>query len=90
MVPNKFHVRVLSRSQPERKPEDVFPTQYKLNTPRDLRRAFGDGADVFVTRKAPEPAYHFGRPWLYRLFKSMNKHSPDAVQPILDVYVRKH
>lgn len=90
MVPNKFHVNVLSRSQPDRKPEDVFPTQYKMNTPRDLRQAFGAEADVFVTRKAPEPAYHFGRPWLYRFFKWMNKHSPDAMQPILDVYVRKH
>ncbi|MGW0161203.1 class I SAM-dependent methyltransferase [Mycobacterium sp. NPDC003323] len=91
MVPNKFHVKVLSRSQPDRKPEDVFPTQYKMNTRRDLQRVFRDGdrADVFVTRKAPEPAYHFGRPWLYRFFKFMNKHSPDNVQPILDVYVRK-
>lgn len=90
MVPNKFHTKVLSRSQPDRKPEDVFPTQYKMNTVRDLQRAFGSDADVFVTFKAPEPAYHFGRPSLYRFIKWMNKHSPDAVLPILDVYIRKH
>lgn len=89
IVPSRHHVRVLSRSQPDRKPEDVFPTQYKLNTPRDLRRAFGVGADIFIVEKASEPAYHFGRPWLYRLFKWMNKHSPDALLPVLDVYVRK-
>lgn len=88
-VPNSLHVRVLSRSQPDRKPEDVFPTEYKLNTPRDLRKAFGAGAEIFITRKAADPAYHFGNPWLYRLIKSINKYSPDALLPVLNVYVRK-
>lgn len=90
LVPNRFHVKVLSRSQPNRKAEDVFPTRYRLNTRRDLRRAFGEGADIFVTPKAPEPAYHFGRPFLYRIFRWLNKHAPDAFLPMLDIYVRKH
>ncbi len=90
MVPNRYHVGVLSRSQPHRKPEDVFPTKYNLNTPRALRRAFGEGADVFITKRAPEPAYHFGRPWVFRSFKAIDKHTPDSLLPILDVYVRKH
>lgn len=89
MVPNSFHVRVLSRSQPDRKPEDVFPTHYKLNTPRDLRKAFGNGAEVFITKKAADPAYHFGKPWLYRFVKAINKHSPDALLPVFDIYIRK-
>lgn len=89
-MPNRLHVKVLSRSQPNRKAEDVFPTRYLLNTRRDLRRAFGDGVDIFVTPKAPEPAYHFGRPFLYRIFRWLNKHSPDAFMPMLDIYVRKH
>lgn len=88
-VPNRLHVRVLSRSQPERKAQDVFPTRYRMNTARALRTVFGDDAEVFVTHKAPEPAYHFGRPWLYRVLKSLNKHCPDSMLPILDVYVRK-
>jgi SAM-dependent methyltransferase len=90
MVPNKHHVRVLSQGQPDRKPEDVFPTQYKLNTARDLRKVFGGGADIFIAKKASEPGYHFGRPWLFWLFKTWSKHSPDALLPVLDVYVRKH
>jgi SAM-dependent methyltransferase len=89
MVPNRHHVRVLSQGQPDRKPEDVFPTQYKMNTPRDLKKAFGPGAEVFIARKASEPAYHFGRPLLFRLFKAWGKHCPDAFLPVLDVYVRK-
>lgn len=89
-VPNQVHVRVLSRSQPNRKPEDVFPTRYTLNTPGDLRSAFGPDVDIFITKKASEPAYHFNRPCIYRFLKWMNKHSPDALLPLLNVYVRKH
>ena len=90
IVPSRHHVTVLAHSQPDRKPEDVFPTYYRMNTVAALRRAFGKRADVYVARKAPEPAYHFGRPWIYRLVKSMNKHAPDALLPIIHVYVRKH
>ncbi len=88
-VPNRFHVTMLSRIQVERKPEDVFPTFYKLNTIRDLTSAFGDHADIFVTRKAAEPAYHFGNAAIYRAIRWMNKHFPDALLPVLDIYIRK-
>ena len=89
IVPNRFHEKVLTRGQSERKSEDIFPTRYKLNTLPDLRNAFGDQADLFVIRKASEPAYHFGKPWIYRLIKFTNKHFPDALLPVLDVYIRK-
>jgi len=89
LVPSSFHVRVLSRSQPHRKAEDVFPTRYKLNTPRALLNSFGGGADIFIAKKASEPAYHFGRPVIYRSVKWMNKHCPDAFMPAIDVYIRK-
>jgi hypothetical protein len=32
MVPNRLHVGALSKIQPGRKAEDVFPTHYRLNT----------------------------------------------------------
>ena len=89
MVPSRYHIAVLSRSQPQRKPEDVFPTRYKLNTFQGLSGAFGRSADVFIVRRAPEPVYHFGNPWLYRLIKWVNKHAPDRLLPVMDVYVRK-
>jgi SAM-dependent methyltransferase len=88
-VPNRLHVRVLTRSQPDRKPEDVFPTAYRLNTPRALRRAFGERAEIFIVKKASEPSYYFGNPWLYRFMKSVNKYTPEAFLPVLDVYIRK-
>lgn len=88
-VPNRLHVRALSSIQPGRKAQDVFPTCYGLNTPNDLRRAFGPDAEVFVARRASEPAYHFGHPFVYRVTKWFNKHLPEALQPLLLVYVRK-
>lgn len=39
-VPNRLHARALQRLQPGRMPQDVFPTRYKLNTRKDIRRAF--------------------------------------------------
>lgn len=88
-VPNRLHVRALSSIQPGRKAQDVFPTCYGLNTPSALRRAFGPGAEVFVARRSSEPAYHFGHPLVYRVTKWFNKHLPEALQPLLLVYVRK-
>ena len=89
LVPSRHHVRVLSRSQPDRKPEDVFPTTYLMNTRKALVEAFGTNVDIFIVRKASEPDYHFGRTWMYRLVKWTNKHAPDALLPVLDVFIRK-
>jgi SAM-dependent methyltransferase len=88
LVPNRFHSAALASIQPDRLPEDVFPTRYRLNTPRALRAAFA-GADVAVVRTAAEPAYHFGSPWVYRLIRLADKHLPQMLQPMLYVYIRK-
>jgi SAM-dependent methyltransferase len=89
MVPNRLHASSLTMVQPGRKPEDVFPTLYRMNSRSALRKAFGGGAEIFVTGWASEPAYHFGRPSVYRLLKWTNKHLPTALQPSLFIYVRK-
>jgi hypothetical protein len=83
-----MHRSALATIQPDRQPEDVFPTRYRLNTPTALRRAFPN-ADVFVTRTAAEPAYYFGSPLLYRLGRWIDKHLPNTLQPLLNVYIRK-
>jgi SAM-dependent methyltransferase len=38
LVPNRYHKSVLSRAQPHRKEEDIFPTVYRCNTLWKLRR----------------------------------------------------
>ncbi len=84
-----MHGSALTAIQPDRKPEDVFPTTYRMNTKRDLRAAFGAGMELFITRGASEPGYHLGRPFVYRIVRWMNKHLPNALQPTLFVYARK-
>lgn len=88
-VPNRLHSRTLAAVQPGRKPQDVFPTRYKLNRRSTLNRIFGDSAEVFVTYGSSEPAYHFGSPLLYRGVKWLDKHLPDTFQPMLFAYIRK-
>jgi SAM-dependent methyltransferase len=88
LVPNRMHRGALTAIQPDRLPEDVFPTRYRVNTPRAIRKAFPE-TDVFVVRSGSEPAYHFGSPRVYRVARWVNKHLPDALQPMLYVYIRK-
>jgi SAM-dependent methyltransferase len=88
-VPNRLHVRALTYIQPQRKSVDVFPTLYRLNTSKALRRAFGSQADVFTVYISGEPGYHFGKPLLYKMFLSLHKHLPSRLQPFLIVYIRK-
>jgi SAM-dependent methyltransferase len=89
LVPNSMHVATLRSVQPGRKAEDVFPTYYRLNTPKALKRVFGSGADVYAVRGASEPGYHFGSPLVFRVVRWINKHVPSALQPTLYVYIRK-
>ena len=89
VVPNRLHARALTRIQPGRKSLDVFPTAYRLNTPRAIRRAFGSEVDIYCVYFSGEPAYHFGNPILYRFTKWLHKHLPDSLQPLLIVYILK-
>jgi SAM-dependent methyltransferase len=89
LVPNRLHVRALSYIQPRRKSVDIFPTVYRLNTPKALKRAFGSRVDIHTVYLSGEPAYHFGNPILYRIAKWLHKHLPDRLQPLLIVYIHK-
>jgi SAM-dependent methyltransferase len=90
LLPNRLHIKALSSIQPWRRPEDVFPTRYQMNTAKALRRLFGPAADVSVTCWPAEPAYHLGSPAVYATVKWMNKHLPPVLQPTFHVYIRKH
>ncbi|MEB3980339.1 class I SAM-dependent methyltransferase [Mycobacterium sp. 663a-19] len=89
LIPNRLHVRSLRVVQPERKSQDVFPTRYRMNSRSALRKAFGGGADMFITGWASEPCYHFGSPFIYRVVKWTHRHLPAGLQPILFVYIQK-
>ncbi|HKR41463.1 MAG TPA: class I SAM-dependent methyltransferase [Paraburkholderia sp.] len=76
LVPNGRHAQVLKRVQPGRRGGDVFPTLYKLNSVRDVKKHF-PGCGVYHYVDSAEPAYFFGREWIYRSFLLLHKVLPE-------------
>lgn len=61
LVPNALHIRALRFLQPHRKAIDIFPTRYRLNTFKELRKRFPMGQwQSYVFTWNAEPAY-FGQ-----------------------------
>ena len=89
LVSNRLHRKVLHRVQPARADGDVFPTVYAMNTPGAIRRYFASHCEVVAYPFTPEPAYHFDSPLLYRFFRTVHKHLPDALATNLFVFARK-
>jgi SAM-dependent methyltransferase len=68
LAPNRSHARLLTKIQPERKEIDVFPTRYRLNSFRALRRHFPKARwEHFSYTWSPEPAYFFGSSAMFAL-----------------------
>jgi SAM-dependent methyltransferase len=84
LVPNRLHARALSRIQPGRLAEDVFPTAYLLNRPSAIERYFGHSANVYYYSTSAVPSYHFGSLALMRLLQLAHRFIP----PIFDVGLR--
>jgi SAM-dependent methyltransferase len=90
LLPNRFHSRVLSRIQPGRPSKDVFPTVYRLNRPRAVRRYFGHGADVYHYSTSAVPSYHFGSMALMRLEQLVHRLTPPMLDVGLRFFIQKH
>ncbi|MDB5440507.1 MAG: methylase involved in ubiquinone/menaquinone biosynthesis [Caulobacteraceae bacterium] len=88
VVANSRHVALLSKVQPDRKPQDVFPTVYRCNTRGQLRAMFqgyDDHSYVYVS----EPSYYFGKRWAFRILSVFHKLLPGPLVGNLFVFVRK-
>lgn len=89
-VPNLFHTRLLSRLQPDRQPQDIFPTAYHLNTRRDLEHYFSnDQYDHFVYGWDPEPAYAGASEMATRSFAVASRFTPERLRAVLMVFLRR-
>jgi SAM-dependent methyltransferase len=86
---NRRHVQLLRRVQPNRRQFDVFPTHYRLNTPATIKRHFGHAADVVTYAVSGDPAYHFEKPVIYKLFQWLHASTPKGLQPILLTFIQK-
>jgi SAM-dependent methyltransferase len=90
LVPAHLHVRVLHRIQPGRITADVFPTYYRCNSVRRLRRALlRHSDDLVVQTHEPEPAYLSFSRLLYALAVFHQRHAPRRFRRLLFACARK-
>jgi SAM-dependent methyltransferase len=91
LVPNRAHVKFLTVLQPRRKDIDVFPTEYRLNTPRDLRKYFPDGRwQRYAYTWNPEPAYFSDSIPAWAIMITIFKLLPQRFGSVFLFYARKN
>jgi SAM-dependent methyltransferase len=83
-IPNKYHERVLAKSQPDRKENDVFPTFFRCNTISAVKRQMAmHGFRAVVYGYEAEPSYlHFSK-LAYGLGVLHQKFAPGFLRPAI-------
>jgi SAM-dependent methyltransferase len=85
VVPHRFHAALVRRPQ-----EDVFPTVYRCNSRRKLRRTLErHGFDSVVQAVEAEPGYLSFSSFLYALGVLHQRYAPSALRDMLFAYARK-
>jgi SAM-dependent methyltransferase len=89
-IPNSLHVRLLRLLQPHRKPEDVFPTRYKMNDRRSLRRHFQRSEwDHCSYGYNGVPGYHANSRVLFRIIELWCWLMPPPLSAKFHVFLKK-
>jgi SAM-dependent methyltransferase len=84
LVPNGYHKQILSRAQPARKDEDVFPTLYRCNTVFTLRRHMAKHRFRAVAYGfESEPRYLSFSKFAYALGVLHQKFAPGFMRPAI-------
>jgi SAM-dependent methyltransferase len=90
LIPNRAHVRLLSRLQPGRQTIDVFPTQYRMNTLSHIRRWFKRAEwDDYSYIVNSEPPYVQGSILMMRLMQFYWRVTPSMLHTNIHVFVRR-
>jgi SAM-dependent methyltransferase len=79
---------LLKRTQPNRRDEDCFPTYYRLNSLRQLKRIFRHYEDYSYLYVA-EPAYTFGSKFVEPCLTLLHRFAPKAFVGNLFIFMRK-
>ena len=87
LVPNRLHRKFLKYIQPDRPGEDIFPTEYKINTLGAMRKCFPD-CEVHFYRTSGEPAYYLNNRFVYAVMLMIHKLLPDFLQTSIAFFVR--
>lgn len=88
IIPNALHKKFLSKAQPDREKEDVFPTVYRLNSPRAVKKYFS-GCDVQWYYHCGDPAYYFGSEIMYRMLLLLHRFLPPKLSPSICFFIQK-
>jgi SAM-dependent methyltransferase len=88
LVPNRLHAAALRWVQPLRQARDVFPTEYKLNTPAQVRRHF-DGCRVEYYSDGLAPAYTFGNRALKWVLTKLHEAFPETFSTAICFFIEK-
>ncbi len=89
-VPNSLHVSVLKRAQPDRLPEDVFPTIYRMNTRRAISALFPTkNWEVHMYPHNPEPAYFGNSAALLRVADAVLSRAPNSLSATWSIFIRR-
>jgi SAM-dependent methyltransferase len=88
VIGNAQHAKVLASVQPDRRREDIFPTVFKLNSLRQIRRVF-PGWDNYSYIYSAEPRYFFGSRCVYRLLQFLHNHAPKSLTGNVFIFLRK-
>lgn len=90
LIPEKLHEKLLTRLQPERKKEDVFPTWYRMNELAVLRRLFPPERYLHCSYCiSAEPAYLPRRVWVWRIATAVDRVLPAFLQSNILFFVQK-
>ncbi len=90
LLPNRHHARVLTRVQANRQEKDVFPTLYRCNTVRAVRRELKKrGLEAVVLGYEAEPSYlHFSK--LAYFFGVLHQRfAPSVLRPAIFAFAQK-
>lgn len=88
LAPRRLHGGLLSVSQPERKPKDVFAAFYKMNDRRTLSRLF-PGWDLRIIQFRGDPAYFFGSKTAFGILSVVHAIAPWPIVGTLMIFACK-
>jgi SAM-dependent methyltransferase len=90
IIPNRWHAKVIGMVQPGRQEKDVFPTYYRANTVRALRRLLRNHQfQGCVYRHIAEPSYLGFSRWSFAFGVYLHRWLPEPFWPALYVFARR-
>ena len=89
LIPNKYHSKVTSIVQDRRNEEDVFPTVYKCNSVRKLKRIMNkNGFECVVYCYEAEPSYLSFSKLVYFIGVLHQRFAPGFLKPAIFAFAK--